>query len=380
MVVGLHALVSAGTAHAQTAPVSENKEERITLEKFVVTGSYIPMTETAADATVAPVVRIDRFAIEQSGFTNTAEFLQKITSSNGGSVPISNNATGFTPAASSVSLRGLGPEATLVLINGRRVAPYPKGTGGTTAFVDLNSIPLSAIEGIEVLKDGASALYGADAVAGVVNIKLRRSMSGTEGFISYGNTTTADASETIASLITGSRTPNASMIVGLNYYKKEGINHADREYSKIPPFLSSNSSPLNLEIGRFAANAALGQAPGSTVTGVGDTQNFGDDDNPDIGPRNVFYTRSGADTANNGLKPASHTSTPTVASVILISTSSPTHTRSRNAWVPSPPASVNSSIHKTSRATLISATKRWRRKMSSRPPRRAISRAPASSS
>ncbi len=194
MIVGLHALVVTGTAHAQTAPVSENKEELITLEKLVVTGSYIPMTETAAEATVAPVVRIDRLAIEQSGFTNTAEFLQKITSSNGGSVPISNNATGFTPAASSVSLRGLGPEATLVLINGRRVAPYPKGTGGTTAFVDLNSIPLSAIETIEVLKDGASALYGADAVAGVVNIKLRRSMSGTEGFVSYGNTTTADAS------------------------------------------------------------------------------------------------------------------------------------------------------------------------------------------
>ncbi len=300
----LNAIYS-GSALAQTAPVTETTEEVVALENYVVTGSYIPLTETAAYATMAPVVRIDRIAIEQSGFTNTAEFLQKITSSNGGSVPISNNATGFTPAASSISLRGLGPEATLVLINGRRVAPYPVGTGGTTAFVDLNSIPLAAIGSIEVLKDGASALYGADAVAGVVNIKLRRSIDGTEGFVSYGNTTNKDSSETIASLITGSRTPAASLLVGLNYYKKEGINHADREYSKIPPFLSSNSSPLNLEVGRFAANAALGQTPGTTVTGVDNTQNYGTTAAPDIGPRNIFFTQSGAVAANNGLRPPS---------------------------------------------------------------------------
>lgn len=81
------------------------------------------------DATVSPVVRLDRKVIEQSGYTNAAELLQRITASNGGAVPISNNATGFTPGATSVSLRGLGPEATLVLINGRRVAPYPVGTG-----------------------------------------------------------------------------------------------------------------------------------------------------------------------------------------------------------------------------------------------------------
>ena len=120
------------------------------------------------------MTRVDCKAIEESGYTNTAELLQQITVSNANSVPISNNATGFTPGATAISLRGLGPEATLVLINGRRVAAYPVGVGGTTAFVDLNSIPLSAIDSIEVLKDGASALYGADAVAGVINIKLRR--------------------------------------------------------------------------------------------------------------------------------------------------------------------------------------------------------------
>src|SRR4030095_9238186 len=96
------------------------------------------------------------------------------------SVPISNNATGFTPGATAISLRGLGPDATLVLINGRGGANYPVGVGGSTAFVDLNSIPLTAVENIEVLKDGASAIYGADAVAGVININLRRGIDGSE--------------------------------------------------------------------------------------------------------------------------------------------------------------------------------------------------------
>src|SRR5215216_4462913 len=162
------------------------------LDKFTVTGSYIPTNETAFTAGVSPVVRIDQKVIDESGFSNVSELLQRVTVSNGGSVPISNNATGFTPAATSTSLRGLGPEATLVLINGRRVAPYPIGNGGTTAFVDLNSIALSAVDSIEVLKDGASAIYGADAVAGVVNIKLKRGMDGTQVTLNYGNTTKKD--------------------------------------------------------------------------------------------------------------------------------------------------------------------------------------------
>ncbi|MEY4005405.1 MAG: hypothetical protein RLZZ221_1501, partial [Verrucomicrobiota bacterium] len=241
------------------------------MEKFVVTGSYIPTTETAFSAGVSPVVRIDQKVIDESGLTNTAELLQKITVSNGGSVPISNNATGFTPAASSISLRGLGAEATLVLINGRRVASYPVGNGGTTAFVDLNSIPLAAVESIEVLKDGASAIYGADAVAGVVNIKMKRGLDGTQVMVNYGNTTNKDSGEFIASVITGAQTANASAMVGFNYYKKNAIFNSDRSYSAIPPFLSSNASPLNLQITRAVALAAgvpAASLPAGTVANI----------------------------------------------------------------------------------------------------------------
>src|SRR5262245_50345413 len=103
--------VIAATAAFGQQPAGDS----VKLDKFVVTGSYIPSTETAVNAGVSPVVMIDSKTIDQSGFTNTADLLQKITVSNANSVPISNNATGFTPGATSISLRALGPEATLVL-------------------------------------------------------------------------------------------------------------------------------------------------------------------------------------------------------------------------------------------------------------------------
>ena len=81
----------------------------------------------------------------------------------------------LSPGGAAVALRGLGPDATLVLINGRRVAPYPFAQAGITAFVDLNSIPLAAIQQIDILRDGASAIYGTDAIAGVVNVRFLRS-------------------------------------------------------------------------------------------------------------------------------------------------------------------------------------------------------------
>ncbi len=235
------------------------------MDKFTVTGSYIPTNDTAYTAGPSPVVRLDQQVIQESGLTTVSELLQKITVTNGGSVPISNNATGFTPAATSASLRGLGPEATLVLINGRRVASYPVGNGGTTAFVDLNSIALSEVDSIEVLKDGASAIYGADAVAGVINIKMKQSIDGTEASVQYGNTTHKDSSEFIASLISGAQTDKANALVGFNYYKRNAIFNRDRSYSAIPPFLSTNSSPLNLQITPAAATGAGVVLPASLL-------------------------------------------------------------------------------------------------------------------
>ena len=268
LVLGTSLSAIAATGFSQQAAAASD-DKVVKLEKYVVTGSNIPTTETASEARTFPVQTIDRRAIEASGIFNTAELLQKTVLSNGGSVPLSNNGGGFTPGASSTSLRGLGPEATLILINGRRMAPYPVGTGGTTAFVDLNTIPLAAIERIEVLKDGASATYGADAVAGVVNIILRKDFNGAVANISLGNTTNLDSTEFTASMVYGVTGDKGSITIGANFSKRNAIFNRDRDYSAIPPFLSTNSSPPNFQLTRATVEQALGLAPGGTIPGIG---------------------------------------------------------------------------------------------------------------
>src|SRR5207247_4971228 len=134
--------------------------------------------------------------------------LQGIRAGNANVVPQSDNENGSNTAvgAATVALRGFDSRATLILIDGRRVAPYPTGNDPglvNVVFVDLNSIPSAAIQSIEILKDGASTTYGADAVAGVVNIKLRHDYHGAEVYAEYGNTLDKDSSEYSASLIFG---------------------------------------------------------------------------------------------------------------------------------------------------------------------------------
>ncbi len=299
------ASVCAVAGYAQSAA----SDQPVKLEKFVVTGSNIPTTEVAGEARTFPVQTIDRKFIEASGVFNTTELLQKMTLSNGGSVPLSNNATGFTPGGTSTSLRGLGPDTTLVLINGRRVAPYPVGTGGTTAFVDLNTIPLAAIERIEVLKDGASATYGADAVAGVVNIILRRNFDGAVATVNYGNTTNRDSSDFSANIVYGVRSDTGSLTFGANYQQRQAIFNRDREYSAFAPFQSTNASPPNFQVTRGAVELALGLAPGSAITidGVANTttQTFFATTGPVLGGDTRTPAPGNRNSVNNGLLPAS---------------------------------------------------------------------------
>lgn len=262
------ALVASAAFAQDDSTKPKAAEEPVKLEAYVVTGSNIPTTLTAGEAGTYPVIAIDRKAIERTGYQNAAELLQKITVSNGASVPISNAATTFTPGAASVSLRGLGPDATLVLINGHRVANYPIGTGGNTAFVDLNTIPLAAIDRVEVLKDGASAIYGADAVAGVVNIILRKAYNGSEYFTSYQNTTSKDSSQFTGNFLSGVANEKGSVMVAFNYQSRAAIQNSDRAFSAIPPFLSSNSSPINVQITLDAYNEATGTPAGTAPAGT----------------------------------------------------------------------------------------------------------------
>jgi len=158
----------AGVTYGQT------NNQPTELQKIIVTGSAIPRTQAE---TASPVQIITRADIERSGLTTTAEVVQSISANNSGSVtPAVSNS--FATGGAGVALRGLDVNSTLILIDGRRAANYGLADDGQRGFVDLNSIPINEIERVEVLKDGASSLYGADAIAGVVNIILKKEFRG----------------------------------------------------------------------------------------------------------------------------------------------------------------------------------------------------------
>jgi len=232
-----------------------------TAERVIVTGSNIP---TAEEVGAEPVDTYNRETMSKSGERTTEQFLQSIPTVNANVVPQSNNENGSNTAvgAATVALRGFDSRATLILIDGRRVAPYPTGNDPglvNVMFVDLNSIPAAAIESIEILKDGASTTYGADAVAGVVNIKLRHDyQNGAEASVQYGNTEHEDSSEFIASAIFGVGNDTTNVTGVLNYYHRDSIANRDRAYSAVAPFLSSNTSPYNLQLSGDVAAAAGG--------------------------------------------------------------------------------------------------------------------------
>ncbi|MGZ5077931.1 MAG: TonB-dependent receptor [Usitatibacter sp.] len=159
------------------------------VDKIEVTGTNIKRIDTE---TASPVTIITREEIQRSGATTVSEVIRQIPANNAGSFS-ENSLNSFAAGASAVSLRGLGAQATLILLNGRRLTPYPFANGAQVTFVDLNTIPLEVVDRIEVLKDGASAIYGSDAIAGVINIILRKDFKGYEVGANYSQTSEHDA-------------------------------------------------------------------------------------------------------------------------------------------------------------------------------------------
>ncbi len=181
-----NAALYGGPARAQQAPQE--------LERVTVTGSNIKRTDTE---TASPVQIMTRDDIERTGKQSIQEVLRGVTADGQGSIP-SSFSNGSASGSAAISLRGLGVNSTLVLVNGRRMATYGLADDGTRNFVDLNTIPLEAVDRIEVLKDGASAVYGADAVGGVVNVILRQNYTGASIGGSYGQAGRSDGKTTRA--------------------------------------------------------------------------------------------------------------------------------------------------------------------------------------
>lgn len=185
--IGLLSLAQQGFAQEAVKKEEEKKQE---VQKVVVTGSSIKRVNYE---TASPVQVITREEMSRGGATSLTEVLRNVSSNIGG--VDENRTNGFTAGASGLNLRGIGSQATLVLINGRRLAPYAQPEYQTT-FVDLNSVPVGAVERIEILKDGASAIYGSEAIAGVVNIILRNSFEGAEISASYAQSQKHDGEQT----------------------------------------------------------------------------------------------------------------------------------------------------------------------------------------
>lgn len=145
-------------------------------EEIIVTGSRIP---TIRDQGPAPVTTIDSDTIRANGYTSVPELLAAMTQNSGETQsPQSGSSADFTPGAQQVDLRGLGPNHTLVLINGRRIADFPLPYIGRSNFTDISNIPVSLIDKVEILSGAGSAIYGSDAIAGVVNFKMKEKLDG----------------------------------------------------------------------------------------------------------------------------------------------------------------------------------------------------------
>ena len=178
MACGLSLAAAGGQAFAADASSSSSSVSDNTVGEIVVTGSILRRLNYTTDAPLTVVTATD---LQNRGITTVQAAIQSVSANGAGNLPNSFSSNGaFASGASGASLRGLTTNSTLVLIDGLRAAYYPLADDGTRNFVDLNTIPDIMVDHVEVLKDGTSATYGADAIAGVVNIMTKKSFVGTE--------------------------------------------------------------------------------------------------------------------------------------------------------------------------------------------------------
>lgn len=210
------------TAPAAWAADADATDEE-SVERIEVTGSRIKRTDME---TPSPVLSINREDIDRSGLTNLSDVLKEITT-NGASLGLQTN-NGNTTGVSRIDLRNCGSNRTLVLVNGRR---WVANLGGN---VDISTIPLAAVARLEVLKDGASSVYGTDAICGVVNVITRNDFDGAQASAYRGITSEDDGERQSYALTIGSAGEKGSALINASYTKQEGILGGDRKISSTP--------------------------------------------------------------------------------------------------------------------------------------------------
>jgi iron complex outermembrane recepter protein len=222
------------TPSAVATPTPQSSPTSTQFQRILVTGYVVPKIGIGP----APVVTLDQNFITQQGDQTLSDVIQRLPQNVAGFTPLVNAGGNFSPGSSAANLRGLGINSTLVLIDGLRQVPSPFPQTETQSFVDLNSIPLAAVDRIDILKDGASARYGSDAIAGVVNIILKDEYNGADITTYFGTSQSGDATIYQATLVSGlseklSETAKLSVVAAFDYFEQDPIESSNRSYSQI---------------------------------------------------------------------------------------------------------------------------------------------------
>ena len=220
---------AAPAAQPKSTPANPPPDDKpvTKFETLQVTGSRIPRAQIEGPA---PITVITAAEIKANGFTTVPDVLRAMTQ-NGGETQSQQSASGadFSPGAQQVDLRGLGPNHTLVLVNGRRIADFPMPFKGRSNFTDISNIPIGLIDRIEILTGSASAVYGSDAISGVVNFILKDKADGTTVDFRYGDTEHGGGASSKLDISTGFTRGDFNLMFGAELLKQDPLWAYDRK-------------------------------------------------------------------------------------------------------------------------------------------------------
>jgi iron complex outermembrane receptor protein len=262
------AFIALGTntnTYAQApAPITTGpatSDQSTSLPQITVTGYIVPRIGDGPQ----PVTTLNQQFFKDLGAQTVDQVLQRLPQNTGGNfTPLVNSGLSFSPGASAVSLHGLGPQSTLVLMDGLRFPPYPLPQNFTIAFTDTSAVPLAAVDRIEILKDGGSAVYGSDAIAGVINVIFKDQYDGTDLHFHYGISQRGDDETYRFDAVSGFTIhPNGenskfSVVAALDYFENSPILATDRgwsnnlAHSKYSPNYRDQFQDFNPTAGTFA--------------------------------------------------------------------------------------------------------------------------------
>ena len=256
----------AGSASSGVAFAQDNSGTQ-TLDRIEVTGSRIRQVQLE---TAQPVLSISRQELEAQGFSSVADVLQNISAAGSPAFSRASPLTSNQEAGGQyISMRNLGAQRTLVLVNGKRLGISPNG------YQDVSAIPMVMVERMEILKDGASSIYGSDAMAGVINIITRKNFDGAQANAYVGQYGEGDGQKQSYDFMVGFTGDRGSITIGADYHKEEGVWARDRWFSEVgaPGFPTAGLTTVG-QWGNWRPSGSTGvwYAPnrGSDAIGAGD--------------------------------------------------------------------------------------------------------------